>query len=265
MKTQKIKSFRIFFLLLLAMVLSSPAFASPIVDGVYDANEGYSSHIPLNFDVTAKKKGSTFNNVTYTKGQTFTVPGGGLHYYQSGIGENIFVALVLPTTLVDNSYGDTRIGWGNKKHNLGDLQGSDKAVFQFYGSDSTNPVLSFTLEYWKDTSNQHVVNWDTSLRYNLDNFSSYTENSPAAVGDPLNPYSTPSEPGWIYDVIYEVEVDGKLFDGGFGGINIPELHISPNKLGANKTTPNPVPIPGAVWLFGSGLIGLFGYRKRAKK
>ena len=30
-------------------------------------------------------------------------------------------------------------------------------------------------------------------------------------------------------------------------------------------TPNPVPLPAAVWLFGTALLGLFGFSKRRKK
>jgi hypothetical protein len=29
-----------------------------------------------------------------------------------------------------------------------------------------------------------------------------------------------------------------------------------------RTELSPVPIPGAVWLFGSGLVGLIGFRKK---
>ena len=36
-------------------------------------------------------------------------------------------------------------------------------------------------------------------------------------------------------------------------------------LGAWVVSNNPVPIPGAVWLFGSGLIGLVGIKRKFKK
>ena len=61
------------------------------------------------------------------------------------------------------------------------------------------------------------------------------------------------------------------FDFGFLTTNVAKLHmISDSATVAtmldNLTySPAPVPVPAAVWLFGSGLIGLIGMRRKASK
>jgi len=50
---------------------------------------------------------------------------------------------------------------------------------------------------------------------------------------------------WIFDVIYEFKIDGRLFTGIKGGLfeedgfvlSIPIVHDSPNKIGKNKVYP----------------------------
>jgi hypothetical protein len=66
-------------------------------------------------------------------------------------GGDVSIALILPVTLVDNSYGVHSIGWGSdapsgKHHNFKDLKGSDKAQFVFT-DDTGAVVLDFVLDY----------------------------------------------------------------------------------------------------------------------
>jgi hypothetical protein len=118
----------------------------------------------------------------------------------------------------------------------------------------------------------------TSLEYNYVTFgSSYPGNfgkdsdSPATGSqDPADPDSynvsdPPGPSGWVFDVIYEFQISGSMFSNGFGGINIPLLHISPNKIGKNKVYDDLelVPVPPAVILgvIGLGFSGWLGRRK----
>jgi len=48
------------------------------------------------------------------------------------------------------------------------------------------------------------------------------------------------------------------FTGFNGNFDISQVHL-------NSYTPTPVPVPAAVWLFGSGLLGLVGIARRKKK
>ena len=51
---------------------------------------------------------------------------------------------------------------------------------------------------------------------------------------------------------------GALIDDGDDEIN------SVLGLTGNFTPPNPIPVPAAIWLFGTALIGLVGFDKRRK-
>ena len=56
---------------------------------------------------------------------------------------------------------------------------------------------------------------------------------------------------------------------GLGEIVEPLFVVTPERTESGEGFPNnpfnPVPIPGAVWLLGSGLIGLAGARRKFKK
>ena len=86
-------------------------------------------------------------------------------------------------------------------------------------------------------------------------------------------------PDWIYEVAYEFEFDASLFgeEWADGSVPVTDLmklappHASPNKgllgqgdIGDPVFTAVVVPVPPAVWLFGSGLLGLVGIARRRK-
>jgi hypothetical protein len=192
-------------------------------------------------------------------------------------GGDVSIALILPVTLVDNSYGVHSIGWGSdapsgKHHNFKDLKGSDKAQFVFT-DDTGAVVLDFVLDYlaaigpgWGASidskegkiltgSAADILGFGTSLDFNLNalGYSQFTENSPepAIPGEYTPP--PPSAPNWIFEVIYEVQISRDAF----GGAGIPIVHASPNKLGKNKVFPvigDPVPEPTTIALLAIGLL-----------
>jgi len=187
-------------------------------------------------------------------------------------GGDVCVAFALDRSVVDNSYGNTAIGWGSdapsgKHHNFEDLVGSDKARFVF--QDTGGAVLfDVTMDYLHGLGSKKenppyiggvtggdfrittgnvgdVLGSSTSLVYNWDTFGStypsffgQGSNSPAADAD----YGNPTVPGWLYDVVYEFKIAGSVFNGHTIDISsdsfltIPEVHASPNKQGDNSLT-----------------------------
>lgn len=261
--------------------LPNLANATPVVDGWFDTSEGYTDGFFVNLEVEGK-------------GGNIPADDGTLWLYQDTVSGDIFVNFTQPLTLVDNTYGDNAIGWGKgvapsgKNHNFNDLVGSDKAQFSIT-DDIGNTVLDFTLDYISESgsapsgyaslgatgsdgdvdigSAANILAWSTSLDYNFNTLGFVlTEDSPAA-DDNYN-VADPAYGDWVFEVTYEFQIDGRLFEeNGFGGLTIPVLHDSPNKIGKNKVytqidgaVPEPTPEPTTVCLLGLG--GLLFLRKR---
>jgi len=222
------------------VLFGASVMAVPTVDGKFDPGEGYIvGPIPLN--VEGEKKGDPLIPADPGLLGTYQDPGTG----------NVSVVFVQPVTLVDNTYGANAIGWTGG-HKLKELKGSDTAQIVFKdGSGSV--VLDVTVDYIDEDGGVYstggvtdgdgdvdvgsagdVLAVGTSLDYNFNTLghSSFTTDSPLSVPDYSDP---PSAPGWIFEVIYELEVDGALFAAnGFGGVGVTIVHDSPNKVGKNK-------------------------------
>ena len=111
------------------IMAAAAAHADPVIDGRFDPGEGYSTGQYLNF---------VLDDGTF-------VSGGQVWSFVAANGD-VSLAFIQPTSINDNSYGTTRIGWGSHNHNLSDLVGSDKVQIQMTnGADNT--VLDFTLDY----------------------------------------------------------------------------------------------------------------------
>ena len=263
---------------LAAILVAAEASGAPIIDGRFDPAEGYTFGQWLNLAV---EKSDTL------------VPGGQLWHHQDAGTGDVSVALTLPTTLVDNTYGDNAVGWGKgvapsgKNHNFQDLLGSDKAQFTFTDG-AGNTVLDVVLDYMSEVSGAsgtyaslgvfgkdgnvptgsaaNVLGWGTSLDYNFNTLGfGLTEDSPATDAAYTE---NPDFAGWVWDVAYELQVTGSLFaDNGFGGVAVPIVHASPNKIGKNKIYPEPdggeVPEPASITLLVLG-AGLALLRRRRR-
>jgi len=261
-------------ILLIVVVLGGlPAKADPIIiDGVYDALEDY----------------DTDNYVTLDVEDYGTAPDKGhLWTYQPTATSAFYGALIMPRTLVDNSYGDNIVNW-SKAHKYDELKKSDDAVITIK-SGSTD-LFSFKIDYLEEGPFRAVVKEvtdfaltgveasditaSTSQVYNM---LTYYPDSGGAVDlkkhSPLtlNPSSYDIDPsqsnldGWEFDYIYEFCIDSSVMSQ-FGDVSIGLMHISPNKLGGNKvwvTDIEPVPVPPAVILgvIGLGFSGWLGRRK----
>jgi len=257
--------------------LPNLANATPVVDGWFNTSEGYTDGFFVNLEVEGK-------------GGNIPADDGTLWLYQDTVSGDIFVNFTQPLTLVDNTYGDNAIGWGKgvapsgKNHKFNDLVGSDKAQFSITDGIG-NTVLDFTLDYISESgsapsgyaslgatgkdgdvdigSAADILAWSTSLDYNFNTLGFVlTDDSPAA-DDNYN-VADPAYGDWVFEVTYEFQIDGSLFEeNGFGGLTIPVLHDSPNKIGKNRVytqIDGAVPEPTTVCLLGLG--GLFFLRKR---
>ena len=266
-------------ILTLGIVVLLGAFASanadPIVDGRYDPAEGYSSGHQPKFTVEKSD---------------ITVTGGAFWVHQNAATGDVSVYFSQPLTLVDNTYGDNSIGWGKgvapsgKNHNFKDLVGSDKAQFVF--TDALGGVvLDITMDYIHETSKNSgifvcpgvtggegvvsvgsadsVLAWGSSLDYNFNVLGhALTRNSPQTD---INYTENPNYAGWIFEVAYELRIAGGAFGTeGFGGVSIPVVHDSPNKIGKNKVYPE-VYEPGTMLLICGGGIGILMRRRSPLK
>lgn len=278
----------------LAMLVMAAAAAAVTVDGRVEPGE-YLTGYELSFQV-----------------QDAGMVGGGELWLHRAAGGDLVVAFTLPKTLVDNSYGTTAIGWGaaapsGKNHNFKDLIGSDDGRFAFEfvlsGTGGTT-LFDVTMDYLHGSGNKKedppyiggvttgkefeitvgdaadIVASSTSLAYNWDTFGAAhpgyfgkDSDSPAADQD----YGNPTLSGWLYEVTYEFQIDGDVFNGVTidlldpGFLAIPLIHASPNKIGKNKVWPQigppipsspPIPEPVTLLSMLAGVGALIGYVRR---
>lgn len=263
--------------------LSPPAVAAPIADGWLDPTEGYGSGYTVDYAL---------------QDSALVVTGGELWTYQGpGVGGSlgdVYIYFSQPKTLVDNTYGANSIGWGSdsltgKDHKFSDLLGSDKASLTLKDGDG-NIVYQVTLDYIRGTSKKKgdsgplvsmgmiggggkvakgcspgaVLAAGSSLAYNLNTLGYLlTVDSPQTDTD----YTPNSEyPDWIYEVAYEVQVDGDVFgDSGFGGVEI-IVHNSPNKLTKKHVAMSGeitlIPEPTTFGILAFGGLGVLLRRRR---
>jgi hypothetical protein len=146
---------------LLLSAMTKPASAV-VVDGRFDAGEGYGFVSELNYKLD---KGGTATGIMYSK-----VAGNG----------DVFLFFTQPLDVVDNSYGakdgtpgtvagsDNSIGWnsldkngditGPKTHTFKELRDSDKATVRLTDGNGTQ-VLDFTLDYLADFAGDDFSNF----------------------------------------------------------------------------------------------------------
>lgn len=255
---------------ILSTLCAGHVYGAPDIDGILDPSEGYT--VGFYLDINVERAGYADDR-------------GEIWLYQDLESRDIYAALKLPVTLVDNSYGDNSIGWGDdaasgKHHNFKDLTGSDGAEFELFNNHGES-VLHFEIDYFSeghggyfseisgadegkkgkkdddDLANlEFVTDFATSMDYNFNTLNlALTENSPAA--DLEYNVLNSTQRHWVFEAIYEVKIDGDVFgDNEFGWMNVPIVHASPNKLGKNKAymemTGEPVPEPMTLILLALG-------------
>jgi len=256
---------------LLVLTVCGVSVADPTIDGKFDPGEGYTDGWFVSFAVERS---------------VATVTGGQLWTHQAANGD-LSIWFGMPKTLVDNTYGANSIGWGDdapsgKNHNFKDLVGSDDLQVVIT-DDEGEVILDVTVDYISETGkgtgvyyNKGVLDEDegdeddvlavsSSLVYNFNVLGhQLTQDSPATDD---NYTENPQYAGWIFDVAYELKISGDAFDDdGFGAVDIPLAHVSPNKIGKNKVYPDPgdpVPEPMTLAVLSIGGV-LFACRRRRK-
>ena len=258
------------------LAATHPTGASPVIDGVLEWDEGYETGNWVYFNVGGKKD------------QIQMTDRGKLWTYRENHTGDLYVNLTLPVSLVDNTYGRNTAGWGrkNRRHYFRDLEKSDSARFGIKNL-AGEVIFDFTLDYfsrnrksknrWSSLgvsgrdgkvhrgSASSLLDWSTSLDYNFNELGYVlTKNSPSVKDlGPGGKYS-----GWRNEVTYEFRIDGSILrNQSVTGIDIPYLHISPNKVGGNTvyaTVGEIIPEPATICLLGLGSLCLIRKRRHRK-
>lgn len=276
----------------IVLAAASAARGAPVVDGRVDGADGYTITRGLSFD---DSNGAN---------PPITLTGAILQLHQDAATSDLYVALTLPTAFSDNSYGTTRVGWGAVDHRFQDLQAGDNTRFQVRDTGGAL-LLDVTVDYLhqfgvgpgRTFGSGGVANGDgsvaagnaasvsaaqTSMGFN---FSAFGLASDFFKNNAESPATTPANTGyvtadplhgtWLFDIIYELKVDGRVFNGRafdpnwFDSVTVAAAQASPSKFGSGiagdfrSLSDDAIPLPaapamGAALLFAT----LVPYRRR---
>ena len=155
-------------LVTVAMLMSSHAFATPVLDGSFDGSDVYTACIYVNFEVEDYDLSGTLGTHGHgIYGDDEGEEQGQLWYYQEGSGGDLYLAFIQPKSLVDNSYGTYAIGWehlekdGKPGHTLDNLLGSDKAEIRL--ENGGVEVFNIAFDYLYTDDKDDPATWGSGL------------------------------------------------------------------------------------------------------
>ncbi len=126
--------------------------------------------------------------------------------------------------------------------------------FQFFGNVGVHTAADDTVNFGKTPVTGDLTG--TALTLDLNSWSAFwngTSFNQGATG-----VTATVDGSGNFSASWDADVIGGPFDGQTGHWNITGVAA------AAVGTTNPVPVPAAVWLFGSGLVGLVGVARRRK-
>lgn len=205
------------------------------------------------------------------------------------LASTLFVSSIANANLLDfsgNICNGACVNGSKIENSYGDIAGQLDVVYNSNISLPPSDVITDRrLQYWDMYSNLNSVAWGTQAQtveiflnplngslvtLNSVDFASYLSadrSSQFSVLDGLNNVLFSSG-------VFNLSTDTQsFFLIGLSSINGLRLQFGPDAFNvgidninytlSNGDTPNAVPLPAAAWLFGSGIMGLFGLRRRA--
>ncbi len=188
-------------------------------------------------------------------------------FEQVGGVDAVHIRLTFDPSFVDNTYGNTALGWESRKkkgHTFVDLVKSDHAQIQLLDNEDTI-IFDLKLDYISEDPKAPcgysslgiaggdgevvvgdpaaVLAWSSSLDRNLNElgYCQFTTDSPETTSacDPSS-----QAPNWDFRVVYDVWVAQSAFAAsGFGRGHIDFVHASPAKEGNNTVDVTPGDCP----------------------
>lgn len=240
------------------VLATTNCLAAPMVDGNFDPSDMYEKGYTLNFEIDGLDRRAP--NIPFDDG-------GELWLYQDSGTNDLFVAFVQNTDLIDNSYGENAVGWGvnapsGAEHTFLDMLFSDKAQFVFI-DNSGDPILDITIDYlhYSRTEPRYVsggvtrgtgdvavgdvadvLGVATSMEYNYLTFGAkypglfgWRSSSPETVSETSYDVLDPALEGWLFESIYEFKISGTVVGPDFDieQMRLEIIHDSPNKIGGS--------------------------------
>lgn len=176
----------------------------------------------------------------------------------------VHVRLTLDPNFVDNTYGDSSIGWGNRGHWFKDIDKSDHAELVLTDADG-NVAVQFKLDYLSpdggvtsgyaslgvDAGDGSLIAGDRAVilatstsmdrNFNERGYGDYLEHSPV-TDESYTP--DPAAPDWDFRYVYEAWIAVDAFGAaGFGDATVEYIHASPAKSAEDTIIVEPDPCP----------------------